>query len=589
MTKLVFLLLLWSFSSFLSAQTLSPVRSVDWTLAGLKDSFPSSSAITIHMQNFGLDTTGRMPNDTALMNAILSIGNQAAIIQFPSGHFLFDSTIVLPNNTILKGQGADSTILLMKLDSVGGHAIVAKGRVSSDTSHLHINAYKNSNQLIVWNSQALRQGDWIRLRQYDLDWTTSSWGQGHTGQIVQVDSVRMDTVWLASPLRMDYDTARQAYFVKLNPAHHIGIECLKIKRLDDPAPFQASNIHFEYAVNCWVSSIESENCTFSHIKGMYSSNLLVKNSYFHHGFNYGSGGRAYGVVLQYTTNECLVEDNIFEHLRHAMLLQMGANGNVFAYNYSLDPFWAQNPSDGAGDIVLHGNYVYANLFEQNICRNIIIDNSHGANGPHNTFFRNRAEGYGVFFTTNNTPNQNIIGNEITNTTSPYSIFNYRILGTGHFLYGNNDKGTIHPIGTDSLADISYAYAQRPDFIPLSQWSKIGPPQLLGAASIPAKDRYTSSSLWGNSCYPIYLRIPKVKNTAEVKIYPNPVHSIMTISSLNRIKSILVSNELGQTIYGSSENSNFIYINTQNWPKGMYFVLITFYTNQHTTQKIIKNE
>ncbi len=40
---------------------------------------------------------------------------------------------------------------------------------------------------------------------------------------------------------------------------------------------------------------------------------------------------AYGTMLHFTTGECLIENNIFEHLRHSTIVQAGANGNVFGY------------------------------------------------------------------------------------------------------------------------------------------------------------------------------------------------------------------------------------------------------------------
>jgi len=79
-----------------------------------------------------------------------------------------------------------------------------------------------------------------------------------------------------------------------------------------------------------------------------------------------------------------------------VLLQSGANGNVISYNYSLNPNQSDSPpANGAGDLVLHGNYPFANLFEGNICQNVMIDASHGINGPYNTFFRNRVQLYGI--------------------------------------------------------------------------------------------------------------------------------------------------------------------------------------------------
>ena len=117
-----------------------------------------------------------------------------------------------------------------------------------------------------------------------------------------------------------------------------------------------------------MTGIESNNCTFSHVRIEQSSNLFIARSYFHHGFDYGGGGRSYGIAIQFSSGSCLIEDNVFERLRHSVLLQAGANGNVIAYNYSLDPFWSSTPSDAAGDMVLHGNYVFANLFEHRLLK-----------------------------------------------------------------------------------------------------------------------------------------------------------------------------------------------------------------------------
>ncbi len=194
----------------------------------------------------------------------------------------------------------------------------------------------------------------------------------------------------------------------------VGIECLKIKRMDvDLTANQTSNIFFNYAAFCWVKGIESDSANFAHISILNSSNIEVTGSYFHGAFSYGGGGVGYGVVCHLTTGDCLIENNIFKHLRHAMLLQAGTNGNIYAYNYSLQQQRTELPSDAAGDIVLHGNYPYANLFEGNIAQNIGGDASHGINGPANVFFRNRALHYGIAFSAGSGDSSVVIYNEVT--------------------------------------------------------------------------------------------------------------------------------------------------------------------------------
>jgi len=579
------LFLLLQLSAF--SQTLVPSRSVDWTLAGLRDS-TTIDFIEIDMLAQGAIGDGVAPNDSILANVLLSISGPGAILNYQTGNYLFNKTINIPSNVIIKGQGADNTVFTMNLGGTSHSFRIQGSSISSDTTSLIESAAKDSSSIIVSDPGSFSTGNWVQIVQQDSDLVTSSWAKNTVGQIIKIKNIFNNEIVLESPLRMNFDTTRSPYIVKIIPIENVGIECLKIKRIDDTSPEQSSNIDFTYAVNCWVNGIESENCTFSHIQATRSSNLYISKSYFHHAFGYGGGGRAYGVMLESTTNECLIENNIFEHLRHSMIVQSGANGNVFAYNYSSDPYWDSNPNNAAGDMVLHGNYPYANLFEQNICQNIVIDDSHGPNGPYNTIFRNKAEGFGIFFSASNSPNQNLLGNEIPNTSFPYSLVNYTIQGSGHFIYGNNNKGTIHPIGTYALIDSSYAYMEKPDFIPMSQWARIGTPNIMGTASIPAYYRYDSESIFSNTCGNPSLGIKENFETKEkVVIFPNPVQSEMAIESSHFIKNLKVINSIGQEIHYQRNVGLSNIINTTSWENGVYLIVINFSNNKSSVERVVK--
>ncbi len=569
------------------SQVLPINRSVDWKLAGLNDT-NSIGFQVVDMQLAGVIGDSLTANDLVLSNVINSLASGGAILEFPNGIFLFNNPILLTSNIIIKGQGVDNTIFVMNLGG-SGNSIEINGAINNlDTASFKLSAFKDSSSIEVFNVSNFSVGDWIQLNQYDSDLVTSSWAIGSVGQIVQIKSIVGDRLLLESPLRMDYSISRVPYIQKITPVQHVGIECLKILRLDDTAPIQSSNVKFNYAVNCWVNGIESENCTFSHIDVRKSSNISISKSYLHHAFNYGTGGRAYGVMLQSTTNECLVEDNVFEHLRHAMIVQSGANGNVFAYNYSFDPFWTSTPNDAAGDMVLHGNYPYANLFEQNICRNIVIDNSHGPNGPFNTFFRNRAEGYGIFFSSNNSPNQNFIGNDISNNSFPYNLVNYSIQGTGHFLHGNNNKGSIIPNGTQILIDKSYAYSSIPSFVPVSDWAAIGTPNIMSANNIPAFNRYTSGQLFSTACSNVITDIKdRFSFQSDVLLFPNPFCSRLSLKSSQKIKGIRVLNSLGQEILYENKLSEDYNVDTNNWQKGVYLVKISLFNSTEVVKRVVK--
>lgn len=575
------LLLLVGFPCY--SQTLPASRSVDWKLAGLRDT-TTNGFLEIEMHNLGIVGDGVTPNDSILDSVLTSVSETGTILTFPPGDFLFHETIDLPDNIVIKGDGAESTTFIFDLNG-SGHSFAVQGQNdNSATTSIVDFANKDDEYLFIDDPTLFSSGDWIRILQNDSNLVTSSWAYKTVGQVVQINAIENNKLILESPLRMDYDLTRSPYIVRMNPAKNVGIECLKILRLDNTAPSQTSNVYYSYAVNCWVNGIESENCTFSHVQARRSSNIHISKSYFHHGFEYGGGGRAYGVMLHITSNECMVENNVFEHLRHSMIVQAGANGNVFAYNYSHDPHWSSTPNNSAGDAVLHGNYTYANLFEQNICQNIVIDNSHGPNGPYNTMFRNRSDGYGIFFSANNSPDQNFLGNEITNTGIPYSLVNYTILGSGHFIHGNNNKGTIHPSGTEILPDLSYAYEQMPDFLTPLEWAGIGPPNAMESGSIPAFDRYDAGTLFINSCGHNTASVDPIEES-DLLIYPNPVTTSLNIEGLEGEFSISIYNSSGQLIYtheyDSSANIHF--------PKvGSGLFILKIETGEHTLyRKILK--
>jgi hypothetical protein len=120
----------------------------------------------------------------------------------------------------------------------------------------------------------------------------------------------------------------------------------------------------------------------------------VSGCVIHDAASYEDGSWGYGIILGNSSTNCLIENNIFYTLRHSMAAVTGANCNVFAYNYSTDPY-ALHSVPGPdipyrdSDIVLHGRFPFANLFEHNYCVHIEADDIHGWNGPLNAFVRNK--------------------------------------------------------------------------------------------------------------------------------------------------------------------------------------------------------
>lgn len=577
----------WIFLCLISLQGFTQIlpenRAVNWTLAGLNDT--STAGFTLYnVLEEGAVADG-VTSVNQIVDSLLELNEPNGIhLHFPQGNYLFTESITLPSNCLITGDGAAATRFIFNLGGTG-HAIQAIGNlIPADSSSLLLPAAKGLNKIVVADAGVFLTGQWIRIQQQDADWVTSSWALNTVGQLAKIDSIRADTLFLASELRMDYPLSRMPKAIRINMKRNIGLRCFSMERMDNTAPEQASGIHFNYAENCWISGIESNKATFAHIELASVSNSKIEQSYLHDAFEYGGGGRGYGVVLHFTTNECLIENSVFKHLRHSILLQAGANGNVCAFNYSTDPYWTNsNPllsGNSAGELVLHGNYVYANLFENNVVQNIVIDNSHGANGPHNTFLRNRAELYGIFFSDNTSPSQNFIGNEITNNSFPYNAVNYNILGNDQFTYGNNNKGTITPAGTGNVTDLSYYYTSRPSFVQEYQWGKIGPPNSMNTSSVPAQDRFNNQAVFAGSCGQEDFYAETINNELKkVHLYPNPATERLILEGCSASKHYRILDLWGREYQHGSIEEVAVIIQVESLARGLYLLV----TEEHCIQ------
>ncbi|GIV33121.1 MAG: hypothetical protein KatS3mg031_0656 [Chitinophagales bacterium] len=480
---------------FLSvAQTIPSDRMYDWSQAGFKGTPPG---LTINLTQLGAPGDGSQPIDTWLQQALESLSGRAGVIYFPAGTYLLHSSIHLPDSTFLRGAGADSTHLVFDLGGAPVHCIsISRDHTSLAGNFTRIlsGLLRNSSLLMVADAQTFEAGCYAEIRQQNGSWDTrpASYAQHCVGQIVEVKNVSGNILEIEPPLRLDLDSALHAEIRKLHPVVHAGVECMKISRADSSSSASAYQIYFGFAVNGLLSGIESFRSMGAHVMIEYSKNITVTGSYFHHAWGYdGSGTRGYGVCLRQHASDCLIENNIFEYLRHAMMVKEGANGNVFIYNYSREPTRSEPISDFTGDISLHGHYAFANLFEGNVVQNIIIDHIWGPSGPYNTFFRNRVVLYGILMTGSApfTSDQNFVANVITNPAALYG--SYLLSGTGHFEYGNSIKGNIVPAGTDSVAERSLYFSNAPSYWDSISWPSIGPSLQSASGFIPALLRYSN--------------------------------------------------------------------------------------------------
>ncbi len=502
--------LLFLCAPLLPAQSLPAAYTTDFTRAGYRGTIPSPAGSTLTT----LDHTGGADCAAAINSAISSAGTPTAIY-LPAGTYLVRNTLSLKSGVVLRGAGSDKTQLNFEVQGTAP-LIAVKGSSPSAGATLTVNAARGATTLSLNSVSNITAGGVMYvmqnpdLRAYD-NWALTN----NYLQVVHVKSVSGNTVTLEEPLREAYTTARSAVVRRVTPVKNAGLEDFKLvcrtKSFVDGTP-QNDNIAIDYADNCWITGIEGEGCNGAHIDLRRSVNLQISGCYFHHGFDYGGGGSAYGVCLTGGASQVLVANTIFDSLRHAMLIQAFSSGNVFAYNYSARVHRTDfTPYDMPGDIVLHGNYAHSNLFQGNIANSMVIDNPHGANGPRNIFLRNRMTLYGMKIEDQRTTARAVeqknagiqndstvlIGNEITHATGSnygaYSIFGG---SKGNLQYGNLKQGSLTPSGSDASAYKSFYNQNRPLFWDIEDsWYAIGSPgACYNSADIPAKARYDNRSL-----------------------------------------------------------------------------------------------
>lgn len=486
------------FSMITSAQTIPDSLVSDWSGSGYIGTI-------LQPQNVADVTSfGAVPNDAlddypALLSAMNSFNGNAGVVFFPPGDYQINSSVYLQDSITLRGAGADSTFLIFNLYNVTANCFNITKNQSASFIPVQSGYTRFSNKIIVQGADTIFSlNDHVELRQQNGNWDVVPvfWADYSVGHISTIDSLEGDTIFLHEALRINFDSALNPEIRRIVPRRECALECFRFTRSDSMATITNYGVYFVYAYNCRMRGVESFKSVSAHVWAEGSSHISVSGCYFHEAYEYnGTSSHGYGVVMAAHTCDSRIEDNIFRKLRHAMQIKQGANGNVFAYNYSLEPFRTEFPSNYAADISAHGHYAFANLFEGNYANNLNLDYDWGPSGPYNTFFRNRMSIYGIIMSGGSVQSdlQNFAGNSCP-STQPFQG-NYLLSGSGHFEFGNNVKGMIVPAGTSPLPDSTYYL----DSIPPAFWNvslsfpSIGIPNAPAMESNPAFERYNSGS------------------------------------------------------------------------------------------------
>jgi hypothetical protein len=614
--KIIFTLSMLLLFFQIHSQTLPASRSINWAAdAGVDGGIPCITSVydvttlSITTDRILTANSGAV-NSTNLNKIVNDLVNYPApcVFYFPAGTYsLANEVAIRYSGRVIRGESAAATKFL---SASTANCFRAEPQ-SSPTSAANDNPNggsplasavavtagftQGSMLMTVADASSFVTGQYFEIYQADNATQVTqpqTWARNAVGMIAKIVSVNTgaNQVTIDRPLRIDFNSSGGYIRARnINLITQVGFENFYVTRTNSIDNSSANTIFFRNAANGWVCGLESEKTQMHHVRTETATDITIKNNYFHHSYLY-TADHGYGARCGYHCGSCYIENNIFFTLRHAMLVEQGASGNVYVYNYANnmdDPAYTRANSPGQLDqatISIHGHYCNMNLFEGNIVEEIECTDAFGSAGPGNTFLRNRIVAQGVSIT-NTSNDENIIGNELPSGGSNV-IYYSGTSSTGTLIHGNNQHGSIAYDSTYSTSvNNSYFFTSSPSFFASSSWPSIGPEFTLGSGAIPAEARYKAgSSIPAVFSCSVVTAVKSGSTSQEISVYPNPFSGKVSIkgNGLSRAELIDAFGKLVMIIEGNMND-----IDLSNFHKGIYILRVFSKSGEAGVIKVMK--
>jgi hypothetical protein len=458
---------------------------VDWTLAGVPGGIPDVEENVIDAVADGLRCDGST-DDAPALQALIDDAPDPAVVRLPAGTCVLGARIDLRSGVVVRGRGASQTTVECRCDA---GCFQAAGAPAGDFVPVTAGFDQGTARITVGDVSGYIVGGGAEIRQENYVPAEADWGEYDVGQMLRVTAIEGETIVVEPSLHIRYDPEHCPEARPIRYVERAGIEDLTLRRIDTGGD-SGSNVAFRRVASSWIRRIVSDFTLQHHVTVSESLQVEIRDSDFLRTKHRGDGGQGYGVSLARAATSILVENNAFYETRHAMILQIGANGCVFGYNYA-----ERNFSDDGWDkpaLSLHGHYAFMNLYEGNVLGWVGVGDYWGPVGPGNTFLRNhllgtdRHEEFG--------PNRGIEFEAHVGTQ--YAVGNMLAQGAIYgdlsdvVLHGNNDGGEIvwDPEFGGSAIPASYYRTEKPEFLGDLPWPPVGGDLPFGEGTIPAWDR-----------------------------------------------------------------------------------------------------
>ncbi len=549
------------FSLGIVQDTLSEIipsdRKIDWSLAGARSDWTIRRTICATLLPSGGD-------DTPAIESAIASCPQGQVVKLSAGIFKIGSSIVWGNNSnvTLRGSGKGTTILQGQAGFSGNKFFdfyTDRGAnpdwdwTLTPAIDLASGLSKGSTQINTVTSHGWSVGDYILIDQlnngsgdppeinYACGWCSRSNGTRLRAQMVKVTNVAdADTVDISPPLFFTYNTSQSPQGKKAN----IKLEGISIESLTvDNRTSDASNMFYIYNLfnslfyNLDLNGIPSGSQS-RHFH-LYNALWVTIKHCDIHGAEGNQTNQGYGIFFGYSTSGILVEDNTFYSVVLATAFEGATTGNVIGYNYTTGALWNNNNTNRLM-IINHGGGSM-NLIEGNIIEGRYREDSYFASGHWNTVVRNRIEQMSgktdqlqVYDLEQGHHYNTAIGN-VLGTVSRETVYQhenndgayadikviYRLGYTGPYdsgasgndaqvkatmlRHGNWDSVNQTVLWDPGIADhnipISYYMSSKPAFFGRCDWPWNGADLSPMTKTLPAKDRYESSSICVDSSVP----------------------------------------------------------------------------------------
>ncbi len=455
-------------------------------IPSVAEACPSSAPSVL---DFGALGDGSTDDAQAFQDAI-DAAPEGSAVHVPAGDYRLLAGLTIDHGVVLCGEGPDQSRLLFDTESTAVSVVVYD---RGDWVNVESGYDQGSDTLVVADGATFAVGDYAELQQDNNwarmdpegEWRNASWvPEAAMGQLVQIVAVDGATLTVDPPVTVHYDASHNPQLRPLGLVNGAGLQSLYLTRVNGS---DHGTIELKNAVGCWVRDCEGEMTSRSHVSTNAALWCEVRDSWFHHSHDHGGGGHGYGVNLGNHTTACLVENNVFVDLRHSMLVQSGATGNVFGYNYSRENYQSEGGDWTPCDISLHGHYPSMNLFEGNVIQEIDVADYWGPCGPGNTFFRNRVQSEGIQVM-DYSHDQNIVANELD---ADPNVIEVDDTSAGALIHANLENGeiTYHPDISDPALPASLYRSSAPPFFGALAWPATGSDVASQANVIPAEQRW----------------------------------------------------------------------------------------------------